>query len=58
MIGLVVERWGPEVAPEGKIDRSAVARAAFAWEQEARMARAAALAARGGSGWRTWRAEQ
>ena len=26
----VVERWGPEVAPEGVVDRAAVARAAFA----------------------------
>jgi dephospho-CoA kinase len=26
----VVTRWGPEVAPEGRVDRAAVARAAFA----------------------------
>ena len=30
VIGLVVERWGPDVAPDGRVDRSAVARHAFA----------------------------
>jgi dephospho-CoA kinase len=34
VIGLVVERWGPDVAPGGRVDRSAVARHAFASEQE------------------------
>ena len=34
VIGLVVERWGPDVAPEGRVDRSAVARRAFASEEE------------------------
>jgi dephospho-CoA kinase len=31
---LVVERWGPEVAPGGVVDRSVVARHAFASEEE------------------------
>jgi len=30
----VVERWGPEVAPDGTVDRSAVARQAFADARE------------------------
>jgi dephospho-CoA kinase len=30
----VVERWGPEVAPDGKVDRSAVAKAAFATPED------------------------
>jgi dephospho-CoA kinase len=30
----VVARWGPEVAPEGRVDRSAVARAAFATPED------------------------
>ena len=30
----VVERWGPEVAPGGKVDRSAVAKAAFATPED------------------------
>ena len=30
----VVERWGPEVAPGGTVDRSAVARKAFASDEE------------------------
>jgi len=30
----VVGRWGPEVAPDGVVDRAAVARAAFAGPQE------------------------
>ena len=30
----VVERWGPEVAPDGVVDRSAVARCAFASDGE------------------------
>jgi len=30
----VLERWGPEVAPGGKVDRSAVAERAFADERE------------------------
>lgn len=30
----VVARWGPEMAPAGKVDRSAVAERAFASEQE------------------------
>jgi dephospho-CoA kinase len=30
----VIERWGPEVAPDGAIDRSAVAERAFASAQE------------------------
>jgi dephospho-CoA kinase len=30
----VVERWGPEVAPDGVVDRSAVARAAFSGDDE------------------------
>jgi dephospho-CoA kinase len=32
----VVERWGAQVAPGGKVDRAAIARAAFASEQERR----------------------
>jgi dephospho-CoA kinase len=32
----VVERWGPEVAPGGQVDRSAVAARAFASEDERR----------------------
>ncbi|WP_233243882.1 MULTISPECIES: dephospho-CoA kinase [Solirubrobacterales] len=31
---LVVQRWGPEVAPDGVVDRQAVARAAFAAPEE------------------------
>jgi dephospho-CoA kinase len=30
----VVERWGPEVAPDGTVDRPAIARAAFAGPEE------------------------
>jgi dephospho-CoA kinase len=30
----VVARWGPDVAPEGRVDRSAVARAAFATPED------------------------
>jgi dephospho-CoA kinase len=30
----VVARWGPDVAPDGRVDRSAVARAAFAGDEE------------------------
>jgi dephospho-CoA kinase len=30
----VVERWGPDVAPDGKVDRSAVARIAFATPED------------------------
>jgi dephospho-CoA kinase len=30
----VVQRWGPEVAPEGRVDRSAVARRAFATDAD------------------------
>ena len=30
----VVERWGPEVAPDGVVDRSAIARHAFATAEE------------------------
>ncbi|HEX6024611.1 MAG TPA: dephospho-CoA kinase [Solirubrobacter sp.] len=30
----VVARWGPEVAPDGKVDRAAVARRAFATEAD------------------------
>jgi dephospho-CoA kinase len=32
--GAVVERWGPEIAPGGVVDRSAVARRAFAAPEE------------------------
>jgi dephospho-CoA kinase len=32
----VVERWGPEVAPAGAVDRAAIARRAFAEEEERR----------------------
>ena len=31
---LVVARWGPDVAPDGRVDRSAIARHAFASDQE------------------------
>src|SRR4051794_18134408 len=34
VVGLVVDRWGPEVAPGGVVDRSAVAAAAFASPEE------------------------
>ena len=30
----VVERWGPEVAPEGRTDRAAVAKRAFATSED------------------------
>jgi dephospho-CoA kinase len=30
----VVARWGPEVAPDGRVDRSAIARAAFASDED------------------------
>ena len=46
----VVERWGEEVAPDGAVDRSAVAAAAFAGPSRAGVARAAALAAGGRAG--------
>jgi dephospho-CoA kinase len=36
VIEAVLERWGPEVAPDGVIDRSAIARRAFADEEERR----------------------
>jgi dephospho-CoA kinase len=32
----VVGRWGPEVAPDGTVDRAAVARAAFASDEDRR----------------------
>jgi dephospho-CoA kinase len=34
VVGLVVGRWGPEVAPDGVVDRSKVAAAAFASPEE------------------------
>ncbi len=34
VIDLVVERWGPDVVPDGHVDRSAVARHAFASDEE------------------------
>lgn len=34
VVALVVERWGPEVAPDGVVDRSKVAAAAFAAPEE------------------------
>jgi dephospho-CoA kinase len=34
VIEAVVERWGPEVAPDGVVDRSAIARRAFADDEE------------------------
>jgi dephospho-CoA kinase len=34
VIEAVVERWGPEVAPDGAVDRSAIARRAFADDDE------------------------
>ncbi len=34
VIEAVVERWGPEVAPDGAVDRGAIARRAFADEAE------------------------
>jgi dephospho-CoA kinase len=30
----VVERWGPEVAPDGRVDRSAIAKVAFATPED------------------------
>ena len=42
----VVARWGPDVAPDGVVDRAAVARHAFADAGGARLARGAAVAAR------------
>jgi len=30
----VVARWGPDVAPDGAVDRTAIARAAFATEED------------------------
>jgi dephospho-CoA kinase len=36
VIEAVVERWGPEVAPDGIVDRSTIARRAFADEEERR----------------------
>ena len=50
VIGLVVERWGADVAPDGRVDRSAVARFAFASDEERGVARAAAVAARRAAG--------
>jgi dephospho-CoA kinase len=34
VIDAVVERWGPDVAPDGAVDRSAIARRAFADDDE------------------------
>lgn len=34
VVEAVVERWGPEVAPDGVIDRSAIARRAFVEDEE------------------------
>jgi dephospho-CoA kinase len=34
LVGLVRERWGDEVAPDGVVDRAAIARKAFASEAE------------------------
>jgi len=34
VVEAVVERWGPEVAPDGVVDRSAIARRAFADDDE------------------------
>jgi dephospho-CoA kinase len=34
VVALVVERWGEDVAPDGVVDRAAVARAAFASPEE------------------------
>ncbi|MFL5843818.1 MAG: dephospho-CoA kinase [Solirubrobacteraceae bacterium] len=34
VVGLVVERWGPDVAPGGVVDRSRIAAAAFASPEE------------------------
>jgi dephospho-CoA kinase len=34
VIEAVVERWGPDVAPDGVVDRSAIARRAFADDDE------------------------
>ncbi len=42
----VVARWGDEVAPGGRVDRSAVARRAFATDEDRALARGPALAAR------------
>ncbi len=36
LVGLVWERWGEEVVPDGTVDRSAVARRAFASDAERR----------------------
>jgi dephospho-CoA kinase len=36
VIGAVVERWGEEVAPDGVVDRTAIARRAFTDEEERR----------------------
>jgi dephospho-CoA kinase len=36
VIGAVLERWGPDVAPDGVVDRAAIARRAFADEEERR----------------------
>ena len=45
----VVERWGPEVAPGGVVDRAAVARRPSPTEQERRLAGGPAVAAGGGA---------
>jgi dephospho-CoA kinase len=34
VIDAVVERWGPDVAPDGVVERSAIARKAFAGDDE------------------------
>src|SRR5690242_342761 len=34
VVGLVVDRWGPEVAPDGVVDRPAIARVAFATPED------------------------
>jgi dephospho-CoA kinase len=53
----VVERWGPEVAPEGKTDRAAVAKRAFATPEDREWLEGILWPRVGGRIW-TWREEQ
>jgi dephospho-CoA kinase len=53
----VVERWGPEVAPEGKTDRAAVAKRAFATPEDREWLEGILWPRVGDRIW-TWREEQ
>jgi dephospho-CoA kinase len=57
VIEAIVGRWGPEVAPDGVVDRSAIARRAFADDEE-RVWLEGVLWPRVGARMMAWRDEQ